>query len=116
MKTVLLVDDDAAIRRAVVRMLRDEPVEVQEAVDASEALKLLRSGLVPAVILSDTNMPGMSGLKLAKVCQEEFPNVPFILCSAEDHEEDAAALGVPYYDKVCDNAAKVLRAKVRAAL
>ena len=63
---VLIVDDSAAIRKILVRVLSqtDLPIkQVFEAADGSEALKIVESNEV-SLILSDINMPNVDGLEL----------------------------------------------------
>lgn len=60
---VLIVDDDAALRIALGRMLTDEGCEVVEAGDGGGALKALHL-IAPDIILTDIVMPGMEGLEL----------------------------------------------------
>lgn len=63
---VLVVDDSAAIRKILLRVLSqtDLPVEkVQEASDGVEALKIMNSDNIN-LVLSDVNMPNMDGLEL----------------------------------------------------
>jgi two-component system chemotaxis response regulator CheY len=63
---VLIVDDSAAIRKILVRVLSqtDLPIDqVHEASDGEEALKILETSQV-SLILSDINMPNMDGLQL----------------------------------------------------
>lgn len=63
---VLIVDDSAAIRKILVRVLSqtDLPIkQVHEANDGSEALKIVESNDI-SLILSDINMPNVDGLEL----------------------------------------------------
>jgi two-component system, chemotaxis family, chemotaxis protein CheY len=63
---VLIVDDSAAIRKILVRVLAqtDLPIkQVHEASDGSEAIKIVESNDV-SLILSDINMPNCDGLEL----------------------------------------------------
>ncbi len=63
---VLIVDDSAAIRKILVRVLSqtDLPIkQVHEANDGSEAMKIVESNDV-SLILSDINMPNVDGLEL----------------------------------------------------
>jgi two-component system, probable response regulator PhcQ len=72
--TVLLVDDDPALLRALVRGLRDPGIEVLTASNADEALSLLRKKPFD-VIISDIDMPGRSGLELLNIVRHEHPSV-----------------------------------------
>ena len=64
--TIMVVDDDAPVRRVTARMLRDEGYNVIEARSGQEALELLAESEVQ-VILADIAMPGgMHGLELAE--------------------------------------------------
>jgi CheY-like chemotaxis protein len=58
---VLIVDDEALVRRAVGRVLKDH--DLVEVGDAREALRLLEDGEVFDVILSDLIMPQMTGME-----------------------------------------------------
>jgi two-component system chemotaxis response regulator CheY len=63
---VLIVDDSAAIRKILVRVLSqtDLPIkQVHEANDGSEALKIVEANDV-SLILSDINMPNVDGIEL----------------------------------------------------
>ncbi len=65
-KKILIVDDSKAMRLIVRRSLRQagfEDLEVREAGNGKEALEALAQGL-PDLVLSDWNMPEMSGIEL----------------------------------------------------
>jgi CheY-like chemotaxis protein len=96
---VLLVDDEPLIRKLMSGYLVAAGYVVQTAVDGLNALTKLRAGL-PDLIISDLNMPGMSGLEFLEVVRKRFPQIPVIVISAED--PDAIPMGVPadaYYQK-----------------
>ncbi|MBA3640400.1 MAG: response regulator [Acidobacteriota bacterium] len=59
----LVVDDEPAIRKLIVRLLKKRGFEVLEAASGDEALKLLRDRNV-ALVLCDIRMPGMTGVEL----------------------------------------------------
>jgi CheY-like chemotaxis protein len=59
---------------------------VQLAVDGLDALGKLRAGL-PDLIISDLNMPRMSGIELLEVVRKRFPQIPVIVISAVPAEE-----------------------------
>ncbi len=62
MKTILVVDDDEAIRKLLTDELKDEGYQVITACDAREALKMVETEKLDLVIL-DIRMPGMDGLE-----------------------------------------------------
>ena len=70
---LLIVDDEALIRKALGRVLRAEPVEVLEAENAAEALKLLATEPV-ALVITDYRMPGMDGLDFLRLVRERYPD------------------------------------------
>ena len=101
---VLIVDDSAAIRKILQRVLRqtDIPIgEVFEAGDGVEALKTLGNRHVN-LILSDINMPNMDGLQLlAELKQsEKWKSVPIIMVTTEGGQGkviEAVQLGAAGY-------------------
>jgi two-component system chemotaxis response regulator CheY len=87
MLDVLIVDDSAAIRKILQRVLRqaDVPIgSVFEAGDGIEALATLRKEKI-GLVLSDINMPNMDGLEfLTKVKAEgTWNDLPIIMVSTE---------------------------------
>ena len=71
-KRVLVVDDEAAIRRAVRRILERRDYEVFLASGGDEACQVLDSHTID-VILLDLHMPGMSGATLFHVIATQWP-------------------------------------------
>jgi len=87
MLDILIVDDSAAIRKILQRVLRqtDIPIgNVYEAGDGREALDALQSQNV-GLILSDINMPNMDGLELLShvKANEVWKKLPMIMVSTE---------------------------------
>ncbi|MFN7150015.1 MAG: ATP-binding protein, partial [Microthrixaceae bacterium] len=72
--TVLVVDDDEAVRRSTVRVLRNSGCDVLDASSSAEALEVLGSTAVD-VILCDVRMPGTSGSTLALEVLQRHPHV-----------------------------------------
>jgi CheY-like chemotaxis protein len=65
-ETLLIVEDDEAVRALTRAVLRGRSYEVIEAVDADEALRLVAQNPKPiALLVTDVVMPGMSGRELA---------------------------------------------------
>jgi len=84
---VLIVDDSAAIRKILQRVLRqtDLPLgEIREAGDGTEAVEILKDRSF-GLILSDINMPQMDGLQLlARIKEmEHLKSVPVIMITTE---------------------------------
>ena len=65
-RSVLVVEDDEALRRIVGRQLRARRFDVTEAASAEEATAQLASGLHPGVVLLDLNLPGDTGWDLLR--------------------------------------------------
>ncbi|MGV1835851.1 sigma-54-dependent transcriptional regulator [Rhizobium rhizogenes] len=77
---VLLIEDDAALRRSLAQWLSLNELSVIEAADGNEALKVLRSDTID-VVISDVRMPGISGLELLAVIRKAWPELPVIILS-----------------------------------
>ena len=87
MLDVLIVDDSAAIRKILQRVLRQTEIPigtVYEAGDGVEALETLRKQAV-GLVLSDINMPNMDGLEfLTKLRAEQlWHGIPVLMVSTE---------------------------------
>ncbi|HEX8044412.1 sigma-54-dependent transcriptional regulator [Rhizobium sp.] len=77
---VLLIEDDAALRRSLAQWLSLNDLSVIEAADGNQALKVLHSEKVD-VVISDVRMPGMSGLDLLALIGKNWPELPVIILS-----------------------------------
>jgi len=104
MLDVLIVDDSAAIRKILQRVLRQAEIpigSVFEAGDGVEALSVLAAQSV-GLILSDINMPNMDGLELlSKVkANESWKKLPMVMVSTEGSQAkvlEAVGLGAAGY-------------------
>lgn len=76
--TILLVDDEAAVRSGLSRALHDPGYRILEAEHPKAALQLLEHETVD-VIITDYVMPGMSGLEFLKIVRERFPDTARIM-------------------------------------
>ena len=83
---VLLVDDEPAIRDVLSIELKNAGFEAQEAQDGIDALVKLRDSR-PHVIISDIEMPRMSGVEFIVVVRRRFPQIPVIVFSGSTPHE-----------------------------
>ena len=79
-RRILVVDDDESIRDLFSLMLRKEGYEVTAAENGFDALLKLKQEL-PAVIVSDLNMPKMSGFEFLSVVRRRFPMISVVASS-----------------------------------
>jgi len=77
-KEVLLVDDEAGIRKVLRISLEDGGYRVHTAQDAVKALEIFKKHS-PPVVMTDIKMPGMSGIDLLKALKELNPDVEVIM-------------------------------------
>ena len=85
--TILLVEDDPAIRRGLRATLRALDFEIGEASTGEEALVRLRTVDYDAVLM-DLNMPGMGGVEACRRARREFPRLSILVVTVRDTEED----------------------------
>ena len=86
---ILVVDDEPSIREAVREMLEIGGYEVLTAVDGLDGLHALSKSL-PDLIISDLNMPRMSGFEFLAVVRHRFPHIATVAVSG-----DYIAIGNP---------------------
>jgi CheY-like chemotaxis protein len=80
MAKILVVDDDADVRRAMARILSAAGHQVSEAGDGRGALALYRAD--PAdLIITDMYMPHADGIEVVARLRDEFPNARIIVTS-----------------------------------
>lgn len=87
-KTALIAEDDAALRRMMVTLLRPLNVDVDEACDGVEAVERLRQRRYDVVIV-DLMMPRVDGYSVIRYLEERDPHARAIVTSAL-HGEDLA--------------------------
>ena len=78
--TVLLVEDDGDLRIAISALLAQTGYRVRTAWDGLSALLEMETGL-PDIIISDLQMPRMSGFELLSTIRLQFPAIPLIAMS-----------------------------------
>lgn len=85
---VLLVDDDASIRRVTRHHLEQAGYVVEACGNAEEALDLIEDGTV-SLLITDVRMPGMSGLDLLRRVKARWPELGVVVITAHGSIEDA---------------------------
>ncbi|MBI5068121.1 MAG: response regulator [Deltaproteobacteria bacterium] len=81
-ETVLLVEDDPAVRHLAARALRGAGYRVTTAADGAEAIRLLgQAAAPPDLVVTDVVMPNLDGRKLAEHLRNHFPATPVLFTS-----------------------------------
>jgi two-component system response regulator FlrC len=80
-ESVLVVEDDAALREALVDTLRAADIAALAAPDAAGALELLQREEI-ALVISDVQMPGPNGYQLLSSIKRQRPDLPVVLMTA----------------------------------
>jgi DNA-binding NtrC family response regulator len=81
MNRILIVDDELNMRLVLAAMLKKEGYEVTAASNGAEALQILKSGPVAAVI-TDLKMPQIDGMELLGRVSRKYPDIPVIIITA----------------------------------
>jgi len=91
---ILVVDDFPSMRRIIRSLLQQlgHP-DVDEAVDGTEALAKLRSGVKYGLVLTDWNMEPMDGLELLRQIRADaaLAHLPVVMITAEGSQENVIA-------------------------
>src|SRR5207249_10955670 len=80
---VLIVDDEASVRKAMAAVLAQLGLPCETAAGGEEALHILETSQIDAVI-SDLQMPGMSGLELLTKVRQSHPQLVFLMVTGVD--------------------------------
>jgi len=93
--TILVVDDEANIRKVLSAMLKREGYEAIQAVDGADGMAQLKLNEVASVI-TDLRMPEVDGMTLLKHVAHHYPDIPVIVLTAHgsvDNAVEAIKLG-----------------------
>jgi type IV pilus assembly protein PilB len=85
---VLIIDDDSGVRAVISRALRKANFEVLESRDGKEALHFA-DGFLPDIILSDLNMPELSGREVITTIRshQKLSKIPILILTGTDEED-----------------------------
>ena len=106
---ILVVEDDAIVRLTISELLSEEGYDVSSATDGFDALLHLQQA-IPDLILSDLNMPQMSGFELLSVVRRRFPEI-LVVASSGAYDSGAIPNGViadAFYAKGQESASQLL--------
>jgi len=97
---LLIVDDKLLIRESISHLFAEIGYSVRSAQDGFSALRELREE-IPDILLSDLNMPGMSGYDLMRVVRRRFPAIQVIAMSGafSGNEVPAGVAADAFYQK-----------------
>ena len=91
MKHILVVDDLPEIRFVYLELLKSSDRKIIEAGDGREALGILEQSKID-LVLTDCQMPYMTGVELMWVAKDRFPDLPFLVVSSTAQPEDLEGL------------------------
>jgi DNA-binding NtrC family response regulator len=99
-RRILVVDDDENLRRVVQFQLEQRGYEVRTAPGGTQALQVMQQ-MPQDLVITDLQMPGLSGLELLKKVREEYPEVCVIIVTAFGTVETAVdAMKAGAYDYI----------------
>ncbi len=89
-RVILVVDDEASVRRMVRTILERAGYAVVEAANATEGQRIVEQEPSAALLLTDIVMPGKNGLWLAAHVHQYRPGLPVLFMSgyAQDYQEE----------------------------
>ncbi len=102
MPKILIVEDEAAIRRVLSKILKEEDAsyEVFEAEDGRQGLEMIQSQVFD-LVFCDIKMPVMDGMELLTVIQEQYAEIPVVMISGHgDIEVAVEAMRLGAFDYI----------------
>jgi two-component system, OmpR family, alkaline phosphatase synthesis response regulator PhoP len=117
MEKILVIEDDAAVQRALLRTFESAGFEVAIAADGTTAMETFRASM-PRIVILDLRLPGKTGQDLCREIKHECSNIPIlVLSAASDVLDKVLLLELGADDYVTKPfSPRELLARVRAAL
>jgi DNA-binding response OmpR family regulator len=84
---LLIIEDDAALRRGLLDNFQDQGFEVLTAADGDEGLELALS-VAPDLVLLDIMLPGVNGFEICEAIRREGYDYPIVMLTAKGQESD----------------------------
>jgi signal transduction histidine kinase/CheY-like chemotaxis protein len=97
--TILLVDDEELVRIGTSEMLSDLGYEVAQAASGGEAMRMLRAGEVPELLVTDYLMPGMNGVELIESATAIAPGIKAMLITGYSTIAEGPGSAIPRLGK-----------------
>lgn len=88
--TILVVEDDARIRRILVHYFSEVKYTVVEAENGQQGLEIIKNNPAITLVVTDVNMPNMNGFELCREIKQipEKKHIPVLLCTARNTRDD----------------------------
>lgn len=96
---ILVIDDEASLRKTLARILQQAGFEVTTAESAEQGLDYLKTAQYD-LVMTDLRMPGMHGMDALKLIHTNYPSLPVVLFTAQpdiNSAVDALRLGATDY-------------------
>lgn len=87
--SVLVVEDDASLRRLIAKILNGQGCEVFTAADSFEAIAVCESVAIN-LLVTDVTLPGMPGTELARILQDRHPETAVLYVTGHSDDELAS--------------------------
>jgi PAS domain S-box-containing protein len=93
-ETVLVIEDDAAVRLLVMQVLEELGYQGIETADGRQAVPILESSRTIDLLITDVGLPGLNGRQLAEIARENRPSLPILFMTgyAKQAADQAAFL------------------------
>ena len=104
---ILIVEDNAAIRRLIARTVRHLADDIHECTDGADALDAYIQ-CHPDIVFMDIRMPRMDGIAATRLIRKHFPRAYIVIVTDYDSEElksaalEAGAQGFALKDNLCE--------------